>query len=62
MSNASDLHVRLDAETERMLDELEAFYGKQAADIGLTTTRSEIVRVILRAAHRDMRDQLKGKS
>lgn len=59
---ATTLAVRLDDETERVLDELVAFYGKQAADLGLTADRSSTVRVILRAAHRDMRDKLAGNA
>jgi len=60
MANTTTLTVRLDDEVDRMLDDLVAFYGKQAADLGLTFGRSDAIRVILRAAHRDMRDTLNG--
>lgn len=51
----------MDDETEQMLDALVAFYGKQAADLGLTADRSSTVRVLIRAAHRDMQDKLAGR-
>lgn len=48
-----------------MLDDLVAFYGKQATEIGWRPTgafgRSDTIRVILRAAHRDMKDKLAGR-
>jgi hypothetical protein len=62
MANTQTLNVRMDDEMMRMVDDLVAFYGKQAADLGLTFGRSDAVRVILRAAHRDMTDKLEGRS
>ena len=56
------LTVRLDAKAVRQLDELTAHYAKQAAPLGVTFTRSDAVRVVLRAAHADMQDQLAGKA
>jgi Arc/MetJ-type ribon-helix-helix transcriptional regulator len=61
MATTSTLTVRLDDEVAAMLDDLVAFYGKQAADLGLSFGRSDAIRVILRAAHRDMQDKLGGE-
>jgi hypothetical protein len=55
------LTVRLDTDTWAMLDALVAFYGRQAVDLGLTADRSSTVRVLIRAAHRDMRDKLERR-
>jgi hypothetical protein len=55
---ATTIHVRLDAKASAMLEELTAHYAKQAAALGLPYSRSDTVRVILRAAHSDMRDEL----
>lgn len=55
---STTLHVRLDAKANAMLDELTAHYAKRAAELGLSYSRSDTVRVILRAAHADMRAEL----
>lgn len=62
MAQNHTLNIRVDDDLLRVVDDLVAFYGKQAADLGLTFGRSDAVRVILRAAHRDMQDQLEGRS
>lgn len=65
MATTTVLQVRLDAELDRMVDELNAYYGKQASELDWRPTgsfgRSDTVRVILRAAHRDMKDKLAGR-
>lgn len=55
---ATTIHVRLDAKTTAMLDELTAHYAKRAAALGLPYSRSDTVRVTLCAAHGDLCDQL----
>jgi Arc/MetJ-type ribon-helix-helix transcriptional regulator len=55
---ATTIHVRLDAKASAMLDELTAHYAQRAAQLGLSYSRSDAVRVILRAAHADLRDEL----
>ena len=62
MAIATNLNVRLDPELHNMLAELTAFYGKPASDLGLDFNRSDCVRVILRAAYRDMQDKMAGAS
>jgi hypothetical protein len=62
MASTTMLHVRLDVKAMRQLDELTAHYAKQAEPLGVTLTRSDAVRVILRAAHADMQDKLAGKA
>jgi Arc/MetJ-type ribon-helix-helix transcriptional regulator len=62
MSAATTITVRLDAKAVRQLDELTAHYAKQAEALGVAFSRSDAVRVILRAAHADMQDQLAGKA
>lgn len=65
MATTTTLQVRLDEEVDKMLDELVVYYGKQAAELGWRPMgafgRSDTVRVILRAAHRDMQDKLAGR-
>jgi hypothetical protein len=60
MAYTETINLRVDAELVGMVDELTAFYGKQAADLGLSLGRSDAIRVIIRAAHRDMKDKLDG--
>lgn len=55
---ATTIHVRLDARAAAMLDELTAHYAKRAAELGLPYSRSDTVRVLLRAAHGELRDEL----
>jgi hypothetical protein len=59
---ATTIHVRLDAKAAAMLDELTAHYARQAAALGLPYSRSDTVRVILRAAHDAMRAELAGRA
>jgi hypothetical protein len=54
---ATMLHVRLDAKTTAMLEELTDHYAKRAAALGLPYSRSDTVRVVLRAAHDELRRQ-----
>lgn len=62
VAHTHTLNIRVDDEVLSMLDDLTTFYGKQAADLGLDFNRSDAVRVILRAAHRDMQDKLAGQA
>jgi hypothetical protein len=51
------LHVRLDSKAQAMLDELTEHHARAAAALGVPYTRSDTVRVVLRAAYEQLRDE-----